>query len=293
LPVLERAASLLERRWREHPLDQQKVRVSLRAHGRSESSPADVRSTRASELLFDLTVRGRIGRKLFEGCVEEAVRVFVSALAAADQGEVCDHLSLVFLVAERAKEDERLLEVPDCCRHAAFGMNESESEVVECQRLGTAVTERTHDRKRCTMLLGCLFALAFTPKLRPELIESKGFAVRVDSGRFPLTMLQERASPMRSDVCAALQALLKAAFFEPPLERPGSPLDRHEGYRQPLSQSEAAQEQEPSRHGARDEQEGDGSEQDDAESDCRQHSGQQEPESGERENAAAQLLPID
>ena len=63
-------------------------------------------------------------------------------------------------------------------------MYESESEIVERQRLGLPVTECTHDRERGTMLLGCRFVLAFTSKLRPELIQSKRLLLRVDCDRF-------------------------------------------------------------------------------------------------------------
>jgi hypothetical protein len=115
--------------------------------------------------------------------VEEALGVFVSTLAATDNGEVCDHSSLVFLVAELSKDDERLLELLNRYGDAA-GMYEGESEVVERQRLGLPVTELTHDRERGTMLPGCLFVLAFTSKLRPELIEPKRFTVPVDCERF-------------------------------------------------------------------------------------------------------------
>ncbi len=59
-------------------------------------------------------------------------------------------------------------------------MYESESEIVERQRLGLPVTERTHDRERGTMLLGRRFVLAFTSKLRPELVESKRLTLWVD-----------------------------------------------------------------------------------------------------------------
>jgi hypothetical protein len=187
------------------------------------------RSTRASELLFDPAVGGRLWRKLVEGCVEEALRVFVSTLAAADEGEIRDHLPLVFLVAELPQDDERLLEVLDRCRDTALGMNESESEVVERQRLGSPVTELTHDRKRRTMLLGCLFPIAITPKLHPERIESKSLAVPVDSGSFPLTNLHEGTGSMRNDVCAVLQALREVLLVEPRLHPSRSPLDRPDG----------------------------------------------------------------
>ncbi len=43
--------------------------------------------------------------------MKEALGVVVSTLAAADNGEVCDHLSLVFLVAQLSKDALGLLEV--------------------------------------------------------------------------------------------------------------------------------------------------------------------------------------
>jgi hypothetical protein len=202
-------------------------------------------------------------------------------------------LSFVFLVAELPKEDERLLEVLNRCHDAALGVNESESEVVQRQRLGVPVAEITHDCKRRSMLLGCLLAIAFTPKLHPERIESKRLAVRIDSGSLLLTNLHEGTGSVRSDVCAALQSLLKTLLVNSRLELPGSPFDRPEGYRQALSNSVAAQEQDSSRQRASDKQEGEGSEQDDAKSESGQHPRQQEPDSRERENATAQLLPID
>ena len=115
--------------------------------------------------------------------MEEALGVFVSTLAAADDGDVRDHLSLVFRVAELSKCDERLLEVLNRYRDAA-GMYESESEVVERQRLRLPVTELTHDRERGTMLIGGLCVLAFTSKLRSVLIESKRLTLAVDRDRF-------------------------------------------------------------------------------------------------------------
>ncbi len=115
--------------------------------------------------------------------MEEALGVFVSTLAAADNGEVCDHLSLVFLVAELSKGDERLVEMLN--RYSdATAMHQSEGEVVERQRLGLPVTELTDDRECRTMLLGCLFVLAFTSKLRSVLIESKRLTLAVDRDRF-------------------------------------------------------------------------------------------------------------
>ena len=99
-----------------------------------------------------------------------------------DEAEVGDHASLVLLVPELAKDDERLLEVLERCRVA--GMSESEREVVECQRLVMAITERTHDGKRGTMLLGCQFVLALTSKLRSELVEAERLLLPVYLGWF-------------------------------------------------------------------------------------------------------------
>ena len=73
-----------------------------------------------------------------EGRVQEALGIFVSTLPPTHRAQVCDHLTLVLVVAELAEEDERLLEVLNRDRDAA-GMNERESEVVERQRLGTPV----------------------------------------------------------------------------------------------------------------------------------------------------------
>ena len=85
--------------------------------------------------------------------MEEILGLFASTLAAVDKAEVGDHSSLVLLVSEFPKDDERLLEVLKRRRDA--GMSESESEVVECQCLGLPVTEVTHDGERGSMLFGC------------------------------------------------------------------------------------------------------------------------------------------
>jgi hypothetical protein len=213
-------------------------------------------SARPSELLFDLAVGGRLWRKLVEGCVEEAVGVFVSTLAAADNGEVCDHSSLVLLVAELSQDVERLLEVPN--RHGdAAVMHESESEVVERQRLGLPVTELTHDRERGTMLLGCLFVLAFTSKLRPELIESKRLTLAVDRDWFRPKGLRgarfQLADHRGVTGREAPQSLPEPELAEPRPLFPESPLDRTEGRLQPQSHRIAAQEPRPSYQGTPDE----------------------------------------
>ena len=43
--------------------------------------------------------------------MEECLGLFASTLAPVDEAEVRDHLSLVLLVSELPKNDERLLEV--------------------------------------------------------------------------------------------------------------------------------------------------------------------------------------
>lgn len=116
--------------------------------------------------------------------MQEILGLFASTLAAVDKAEVGDHSSLVLLVAEFPKDDERLLEVLKRCRDPA-GVSESESEVVECQCLGAPVTEVTHDRERGTMLFGCQFVIACASKLRSELIEPERLVLPVYCGWFP------------------------------------------------------------------------------------------------------------
>jgi hypothetical protein len=110
-------------------------------------------SARPAELLFDLTVGGRSSWELVERFMEEILGLFATTLAAADKAEVGDHSSLVLLVSEFPKDDERLLEVLKRRRRA--GMRKSKSEVIECQCLGSPVTEVTHNGERGTMLFGC------------------------------------------------------------------------------------------------------------------------------------------
>jgi hypothetical protein len=73
---------------------------------------------------------------------------------------------------------------------------------------------------------------------------------------------------------------------------PGEPLDRPEDGPQAQLDSVAAQEPEPSCRHASDEHYRESEQQDGAESESRQQSAQQKPQSGERENAPAQPLPI-
>ena len=65
-----------------------------------------------------------------------------------------------------------------------------------------------------------------------------------------------------------------------------------EGSSQSFSQSVAANEPAPRRQETSDEHEGKGRDQDGAEPESRQHSGEQEPDSAEREHAPAQLLGV-
>jgi hypothetical protein len=113
--------------------------------------------------------------------VEEALGVFVSTLAPADETEVGDHLSLVLLVTDLAKDGECPLEVRNRDRNAA-DVNESESEVVERECLCAPVTEIAHDRQRGEMLLRSLLVIALTSKLRSELVESERLAPRIGVG---------------------------------------------------------------------------------------------------------------
>ena len=175
----------------------------------------------------------------------------------------------------------------------AAAMHESESEIVERQRLGLPVTELTHDRERGTMLLGCLFVLAFTSKLRAELIESKRLTLPVDCDWFPPKGLRgtrsQRADHRGESGREVPQSLPKPELAEPRLKVLGSPLDRTEGRLQPPSHRIAAQEPRRSDQGAPEEGQAEGNQQDGYEPKSGQHSGQQEPHAGEHENATAQL----
>jgi hypothetical protein len=227
--------------------------------------------------------------------VEEIVGVLFSPLAAADKAEVRDHPSLVFLVTKLPKDDERILEVADGDGDA-IGVDESESEVVQREGLCAPVTELTHDSQRGPMLLGRPCVIAFAPKLRPELIESKRTALQACWGGCPPTNLRrarpQATSPVRRDGCEALHALLNAELVAPRLELRGGRLDRPEGNPQPLSYPVATQEPESSgkETGTTDEHEGNG--QDRSESQSRQHRGEQEPHAGEREKTTAQPFPF-
>ena len=73
------------------------------------------------------------------------------------------------------------------------------------------------------MLLGCLFAIAFTSELRTELIESTRFAVWIDVLR---TNLHDVTHSMRSDACQPREALTKAKLVEPSPELTECLVDR-------------------------------------------------------------------
>ena len=138
--------------------------------------------------------------------MEQAHGVFVPTLAAADDAEVRDHLSLVFFVPELPEDDERLLEVLD--RHGdAAGVNEREGEIVERESFCSSVTQIAHDRQREAMLLSRLLVLPVTSKLRPELVESLRLAVRVRCGRLPRTRLQGATSLVSDAGSETAQAL--------------------------------------------------------------------------------------
>jgi hypothetical protein len=65
-----------------------------------KAEPAAHASARPAELLFDMTVGGRLRRELVERCMEETLGLFASTLTAVDKAEVGDHESLVLLVPE-------------------------------------------------------------------------------------------------------------------------------------------------------------------------------------------------
>jgi len=92
------------------------------------------------------------------------------------------------------------------------------------------VTEITHDCERGAVLLGGLFAMAFTSKLRTELVVSKRLAVPVDFDSFRGANLRDGTGSLRSDACQALHVLLKTQIAEPRSQGPGSLLDRRENY---------------------------------------------------------------
>jgi hypothetical protein len=91
--------------------------------------------------------------------VEEVHGLFAVALPAIDHAEVGHDSCLVLLVAELAKDGQRLLEVLDRLRLGA-ALGESESEIVERQCFGLFVAEVTDDRQRDQMLLDCAFVVA-------------------------------------------------------------------------------------------------------------------------------------
>jgi hypothetical protein len=209
-----------------------------------------------------------------------------------------------------------LLEVLKGCRGA--GVSECESEVVERQCLGAPVTEVTDDGERGTMLFGRQFVFAAASKLHSELVEPERLVLPVDCDWFPrrrrrgqpvrgpkdlrcvrpqpaqhpgvapTAARQEETSPKEAVACRSpdtlretLQVLLKGPQIA------GGPLERTVGSPQPLLGWVAAQEPERSRRDTYDQQYGEATDQNGAESESRQQSAQQEPQSDERENATA------
>lgn len=201
--------------------------------------------------------------------MEQVLGILVATLPPAEEAEVCDHLSLEFLVSELPQEDERLLEVLNRDRDAAGGVHESESEVVERQRLGAPVAQVTHHHQRGPVLLDGAFVIAVTPKLRAELVEAMRFAAAVDFGRLGLRILlvrlHEVMGPPGSAVRVALQVLPRGELVQARLASPGDALDRRSADTKRALHAVAALEPERSGHYASQKHEDEGEEQDDAE----------------------------
>ena len=206
--------------------------------------------------------------------MEQALGIFVATLAAADEAEVCDHLTLELLVSQLPKEIERLLEVLNGHWDASVGMNEREGEVVERQRLGAPVAQVAHDRKRGAMLHDSPFVIPVTSKLRAERVESMRpvAAVVYSRLRLPLTF-QEAMDPPRSAARVPLQTSPQAELAEPGLSSAGGSFDRGGARSKRTFHSVASLEPEPAGQNASDEQERDGGKQQDAESESRQEPG--------------------
>jgi hypothetical protein len=111
-----------------------------------------------------------------------------------------------------------------------------------------------------------------TPKLRSDLVQSKGSAMAIDFGPLLRTSFDDFTGPMG---CGASQAVHALRYVE-------------------LVEAIAVTAAEPSAglHEARSEQEGQRSDEEDAEAGGCEHSSQEEPEPTEHEHAAAKLLPI-
>jgi hypothetical protein len=229
--------------------------------------------------------------------VEQVLGILVATLAAAEEAEVCDHLSLELLVSELPQEDERLLEVLNRDRDAAGGVHESESEVVERQRLGAPVAQVTHHHQRGSVLLDGAFVIAVTPKLRAELVEAMCFAAAVDFDRlglrFPLVRLHEVMGPPGSAVRVALHVLPRGELVQARLASPGDALDRRGAGTKRALHPVAALEPEHSGQDAPKQHEDEGEKQDDAEPESPEEPGQEEPDPRECEDAAPDLLAID
>ena len=86
-------------------------------------------------------------------------------------------------------------------------MNECKREIVEGERLCARVVQFAHDRQRGAMLLGGPFVVAFTTKLRSDLVESTRLAARVGCGWWPRTNLEGVPGLLRCAVRKASKAL--------------------------------------------------------------------------------------
>ena len=86
-------------------------------------------------------------------------------------------------------------------------MNESEREIVECERLCAAVVQITHDRQRGAMLLGGSSVLPITSQLSSDLVELTRAVARVGDGWLPRTNLEGVPGLMRGAVRKAPKAL--------------------------------------------------------------------------------------
>ena len=180
-------------------------------------------------------------------------------------------------------------------RDAAVGVNESKSEVVERQRLGSPVTEVTHDRQGGAMLLDRAVVSAFAPKLCAELVESVRLAAAVDfsGGGVPLMSLHEGLGPLGRAVRVALQVFSRGELVHARLSAPGEAFDRRGACTKRTLHPVAALEPERPGQNSSDEHEDEGEEQDHAKSECPQEPGEQEPDPRECEDARTELLAID
>ena len=107
--------------------------------------------------------------------MEESHSLFGATLAAMDEAEVGDDLSLVLFVAELSKDGECLFEVLNGCSVSPV-LSKREREVVERQRLGVLVAEVTDDGQRDPVLFGGLMRVASASQLRSALVEPERVA---------------------------------------------------------------------------------------------------------------------